>query len=142
MHIVHKNHQAAKKFYSRSRVICAWWKISFAIISESHEAVSSYPPSSTKSITGHVPNLGRKLNLDLSEFLALTSPSRIPIHITNMDINSIRDQVSNLTLYDLKAGVRKVQNGKLAAKREVLTDDGSGDELHGYGGKGELPQMK
>ena len=28
-----------------------------------------------------------------------------------MDINSIRDQVSNLTLYDLKAGVRKVQNG-------------------------------
>ncbi|KAL8865996.1 MAG: hypothetical protein Q9174_006565 [Haloplaca sp. 1 TL-2023] len=27
-----------------------------------------------------------------------------------MDINSIRDQVSNLTLYDLKAGVRKVQN--------------------------------
>lgn len=29
-----------------------------------------------------------------------------------MDINNIRDQVSNLTLYDLKAGVRKVQNGK------------------------------
>lgn len=27
-----------------------------------------------------------------------------------MDISSIRDQVSNLTLYDLKAGVRKVQN--------------------------------
>ncbi|KAI9659004.1 MAG: Epsin-3, clathrin recruitment and traffic between the Golgi and endosome [Bathelium mastoideum] len=27
-----------------------------------------------------------------------------------MDFNSIRDQVSNLTLYDLKAGVRKVQN--------------------------------
>ena len=30
-----------------------------------------------------------------------------------MDLNSLRDQVSNLTLYDLKAGVRKVQNGKL-----------------------------
>lgn len=29
-----------------------------------------------------------------------------------MDLNSLRDQVSNLTLYDLKAGVRKVQNGK------------------------------
>jgi hypothetical protein len=28
-----------------------------------------------------------------------------------MDMNSIKDQVSNLTLYDLKAGVRKVQNG-------------------------------
>lgn len=27
-----------------------------------------------------------------------------------MDFNSLRDQVSNLTLYDLKAGVRKVQN--------------------------------
>lgn len=30
-----------------------------------------------------------------------------------MDLNSLKDQVSNLTLYDLKAGVRKVQNGKL-----------------------------
>ena len=29
-----------------------------------------------------------------------------------MDLNSIKDQVSNLTLYDLKAGVRKVQNGE------------------------------
>ncbi|KAI9844651.1 MAG: Epsin-3, clathrin recruitment and traffic between the Golgi and endosome [Thelocarpon superellum] len=27
-----------------------------------------------------------------------------------MDLNSIKDQVSNLTLYDIKAGVRKVQN--------------------------------
>lgn len=31
-----------------------------------------------------------------------------------MDLNSLRDQVSNLTLYDLKAGVRKVQNGEPA----------------------------
>ncbi|EME46171.1 hypothetical protein DOTSEDRAFT_70234 [Dothistroma septosporum NZE10] len=30
--------------------------------------------------------------------------------VANMDLNSIRDQVSQLTLYDLKAGVRKVQN--------------------------------
>lgn len=32
----------------------------------------------------------------------------------NMDLNSLKDQVSNLTLYDLKAGVRKVQNGEPA----------------------------
>ena len=29
-----------------------------------------------------------------------------------MDLSSLKDQVSNLTLYDLKAGVRKVQNGE------------------------------
>jgi epsin len=28
-----------------------------------------------------------------------------------MDFNSLKDKVSNLTLYDLKAGVRQVQNG-------------------------------
>lgn len=28
-----------------------------------------------------------------------------------MDFNSLKDQVSNLSLYDIKAGVRKVQNG-------------------------------
>lgn len=33
-----------------------------------------------------------------------------------MDLNSLKDQVSNLTLYDLKAGVRKVQNGKMRWK--------------------------
>lgn len=32
-----------------------------------------------------------------------------------MDFTNLRDQVSNLTLYDIKAGVRKVQNGKLIA---------------------------
>lgn len=37
-----------------------------------------------------------------------------------MDLNSIRDQVSNLTLYDLKAGVRKVQNGELMPQMEIL----------------------
>lgn len=30
-----------------------------------------------------------------------------------MDLSKIQDQVSNLTLYDLKAGVRKMQNGML-----------------------------
>jgi hypothetical protein len=29
-----------------------------------------------------------------------------------MDFASLKDQVSNLTLYDIKAGVRKVQNGQ------------------------------
>jgi len=28
-----------------------------------------------------------------------------------MDLSSLKDQVSNLTLYDLKAGFRKAQNG-------------------------------
>ena len=28
-----------------------------------------------------------------------------------MDFANLKEQVSNLTLYDLKAGVRKVQNG-------------------------------
>jgi len=37
----------------------------------------------------------------------------VPFSFTalTMDINSLKDTVSNLTLYDLKAGVRKVQNG-------------------------------
>jgi len=47
--------------------------------------------------------------LAISLFLLRLSPTGTsPLA---MDINSIRDQVSNLTLYDLKAGVRKVQNG-------------------------------
>lgn len=29
-----------------------------------------------------------------------------------MDLNDLKNQVSNLTLYDLKAGFRKAQNGK------------------------------
>lgn len=33
-----------------------------------------------------------------------------------MDMSSIRDQVSNLTMYDIKAGVRKVQNGKSGSR--------------------------
>lgn len=36
-----------------------------------------------------------------------------------MDLNSLKDQVSNLTLYDLKAGVRKVQNGMNCALSDV-----------------------
>ncbi len=29
-----------------------------------------------------------------------------------MDFNSLKDQVSNISLYDVKAGVRKLQNGE------------------------------
>ena len=37
-----------------------------------------------------------------------------------MDFNSLKDQVSNLTLYDLKAGVRKVQNGKVHLSQAIV----------------------
>ena len=33
-----------------------------------------------------------------------------------MDFSSLKDQVSNLTLYDLKAGFRKAQNGANGSK--------------------------
>ena len=53
-----------------------------------------------------------------------------------MDLNSLRDQVSNLTLYDIKAGVRKVQNGIIGALPAVRVGGtlayelNSGYELH------------
>lgn len=39
-----------------------------------------------------------------------------------MDFSNLKDQVSNLTLYDLKAGVRKVQNGQFVSRlvRDLL----------------------
>ena len=40
-----------------------------------------------------------------------------------MDLSSLKDQVSNLTLYDLKAGVRKVQNGEPAIPTAKLRAD-------------------
>lgn len=40
-----------------------------------------------------------------------------------MDFNSLKDQVSNLTLYDIKAGVRKVQNGAFEAIAPLLARD-------------------
>jgi hypothetical protein len=33
-----------------------------------------------------------------------------------MDFSNLKEQVSNMTLYDLKAGVRKVQNGKFESR--------------------------
>lgn len=55
-----------------------------------------------------------------------------------MDLNSLKDQVSNLTLYDLKAGFRKAQNGRHGpwfASWPLLTRC-SGHELHRDGGEG------
>jgi hypothetical protein len=34
-----------------------------------------------------------------------------------MDLSDLKDTVSNLTLYDLKAGFRKAQNGTCSRKR-------------------------
>lgn len=57
-----------------------------------------------------------------------------------MDFNSLRDQVSQISLYDVKAGIRKVQNG---ASRSVpmsesrINPDQSGHELHRDGGQGQ-----
>ena len=58
-----------------------------------------------------------------------------------MDFNALKDQVSNLTFYDLKAGVRKVQNGKRSLKGfdsvlRALAEFKSCYELYRNGGKG------
>lgn len=37
-----------------------------------------------------------------------------------MDFNNLKDQVSNLTLYDLKAGFRKAQNGASDTRHRQL----------------------
>jgi hypothetical protein len=61
----------------------------------------------------------------------------------NMDLNSLKDQVSNLTLYDIKAGVRKVQNGTLPSDlrgyRAAADGTSSGDELYRDGVQGSPP---
>jgi len=36
-----------------------------------------------------------------------------------MDLNSLKNTVSNLSLYDLKAGVRQLQNGKLGIAASI-----------------------
>lgn len=57
-----------------------------------------------------------------------------------MDLNDLKSQVSNLTLYDLKAGFRKAQNGNLSLETTtglaVANVCHSGDELYRYGGEG------
>jgi epsin len=38
-----------------------------------------------------------------------------------MDLASLKEAAANLSLYDIKAGVRKVQNGKITQSRPVRT---------------------
>jgi ssDNA-binding Zn-finger/Zn-ribbon topoisomerase 1 len=55
-----------------------------------------------------------------------------------MDLNSLKDQVTNLSLYDLKAGFRKAQNGKCESRRQRrrMLMKRSRNELHRDGGEG------
>jgi hypothetical protein len=53
-----------------------------------------------------------------------------------MDWNDLRNQVSNLSVYDLKAGVRKVQNGmhtRVTGLRALSDTAASRHELHRNG---------
>jgi hypothetical protein len=56
-----------------------------------------------------------------------------------MDWNDLRNQVSNLSVYDLKAGVRKVQNGMytgVAGLRALSDTAASRHELYRDGVQG------
>lgn len=56
-----------------------------------------------------------------------------------MDWNDLRNQVSNLSVYDIKAGVRKVQNGMFMQCMRPRTSSNattSCHELHRDGGEG------
>ena len=62
-----------------------------------------------------------------------------------MDLASLKEQVTNLSLYDIKAGVRKVQNGQYYTKQrrsafacpQVNEGIPSCNELHRDGGEGK-----
>lgn len=47
-----------------------------------------------------------------------------------MDFSNLKDQVSNMSLYDLKAGVRKVQNGKFEFRLVRVCCEQSRTSLH------------
>ena len=65
----------------------------------------------------------------------------------NMDFSALKEQVTNLSLYDLKAGVRRVQNGKLSSLKPARRKKGahygciSCHELHGDGGEGKYSAL-
>lgn len=53
-----------------------------------------------------------------------------------MDLNSLKEAAANLSLYDLKAGVRKVQNGKMPSSASWhKAHSVSRHELHRNGGQ-------
>jgi epsin len=49
-----------------------------------------------------------------------------------MDFASLKEAATNLTLYDLKAGVRKVQNGKTQVNSTPILDANSGPAVMNY----------
>jgi len=55
-----------------------------------------------------------------------------------MDFASLKDKVTNLSLYDIKAGVRQVQNGEshTTGVEAVANAPDSRHELHRDGGEG------
>lgn len=56
-----------------------------------------------------------------------------------MDLESIKNRVANVSVYDLKAGFRKAQNGENGKYRQGSPEaDGaySGHELYSHGGNG------
>lgn len=55
---------------------------------------------------------GSQYSQSLSIVRSPLAPPQPLLTAATMDLNSLKDSVSNLTLYDIKAGVRKVQNGK------------------------------
>lgn len=97
--------------YSTSPVV-------FFLISEAETYQSS------GAITNHVTRRPARRQLEMSIlvrspeqpcFFSPEQPSvreNFTLIFAAMDFSNIRDQVSNLTLYDIKAGVRKVQNGE------------------------------
>lgn len=55
-----------------------------------------------------------------------------------MDFNSLKDAAANLSLYDLKASVRKVQNGRAIPLPVVhMLTRTSRHELYGDGGESQ-----
>lgn len=47
-----------------------------------------------------------------------------------MDFSNLKEQVSNISLYDLKAGVRKVQNGKFESRLVRVRCEQNRTSLH------------
>ena len=104
-----------------------------------------HPPSrryrKTASASATPINATRNLS-PLFPTTRLLSKRRLrPLDVFAMDLNNIKKQVSNLTLYDLKAGVRKMQNGRPLMQRQLLRSTmltcwHSCHELHGNRSKG------
>jgi len=71
------------------------------------------PESRSHQVSSGAANLFAHTLSYTAEAPAHTSSDNLALKQTHhtMDFNSLKDTVSNLSLYDLKASVRKVQNG-------------------------------